>query len=121
MTFRDNLVVEGDRNTAYFHKYVFVRRKSSRIISLKSDVGEEIVDPILLSEYIISYFVDLLSSATACSQNLWDDISIVDSNRGSPISLIGRHLESNISNGLFQSSGPPMATTLFSIKNFGGS
>lgn len=40
MKSRDNWLVEGDRNTSFFHKSVFIKRSKNRIISLCSDVGD---------------------------------------------------------------------------------
>lgn len=76
MKSRDNLVVEGDRNTSYFHKAVLVRREKNRILSLKYVVGEDIWDPIFLREHIRSYFVNLFSSSSNSEHDLWNNTPV---------------------------------------------
>lgn len=45
MKARDSWLADGDKNTPYFHKFVLVRRKKNRILSLTMDVGEDTFDP----------------------------------------------------------------------------
>lgn len=63
MKSRNNWHMEGDINTTYFHKSVVVRRKKNKILSLNSNVGEDICDPKLLSDHIESYFQNLFTSS----------------------------------------------------------
>lgn len=41
---RSNWLMQGDRNTFFFHLSTIIRRNSNRILMLKDDVGNSITD-----------------------------------------------------------------------------
>lgn len=52
----------GDRNTAFFHRSVVIKRQKSAIRCLKDSVGNVIFDPIELSVHIRSFYANLYST-----------------------------------------------------------
>ncbi len=56
-------VVEGDRNTKYFHTSTLVRRRANKIVRLRNSVGEWIIDSDLIRLHIQQCFVDLFSTS----------------------------------------------------------
>jgi exonuclease III len=56
-------VVEGDRNTKFFHTSTIVRRRANKIVRLRNSVGEWIIDNELIRLHIQQGFVDLFSTS----------------------------------------------------------
>ena len=56
---RVNWLQFGERNTKYFHTTTIIRKRKSRILSLKRCNGMWSFDPVELTEMAISYFSDL--------------------------------------------------------------
>jgi hypothetical protein len=56
-------VLEGDRNTKFFHTSTIVRRRANKIVRLKNSVGEWIIDNDLIRLHIQQGFVDLFSTS----------------------------------------------------------
>uniref|UniRef100_A0A2N9ERH6 CCHC-type domain-containing protein n=1 Tax=Fagus sylvatica TaxID=28930 RepID=A0A2N9ERH6_FAGSY len=56
-------VVEGDRNTKFFHTSTIVRRRANKIVRLRNSVGEWITDNDLIRLHIQQGFVDLFSTS----------------------------------------------------------
>jgi hypothetical protein len=52
-------VVEGDRNTKFFHTSTLVRRRLIKLLDLRNSVGEWITDSDLIRLHIQQGFVDL--------------------------------------------------------------
>jgi ribonuclease HI len=55
-------VVEGDRNTKFFHTSTLVRRRYNKIVRLRNSVGDWITDSDLIRLHIQQGFVDRFSS-----------------------------------------------------------
>lgn len=53
---------EGDRNTSYFHRSVTIRRMSNRILCLRDEVGNEILDPGEIRGHILRFYIMLYST-----------------------------------------------------------
>ena len=53
---RVNWLVQGDRNTAFFHVSTLVRRKMNQIMAIKNLVGEWILEENDIKEFIRSGF-----------------------------------------------------------------
>lgn len=53
---------KGERNTAFFHRTVQIRRHRSRILSLQNNVGEDISDPKALSDHIRNFYYNLFTT-----------------------------------------------------------
>uniref|UniRef100_A0A2N9GVI8 Reverse transcriptase domain-containing protein n=1 Tax=Fagus sylvatica TaxID=28930 RepID=A0A2N9GVI8_FAGSY len=56
-------VVEGDRNTKFFHTSTLMRRRSNKIVRLRNSVGEWITNSNLIRLHIQRGFVDLFSTS----------------------------------------------------------
>ena len=56
-------VVEGDRNTKFFHTSTLVRRRANKIIRLRNSVGEWITDSNRIRLHIQQGFVELFSTS----------------------------------------------------------
>ena len=56
-------VVEGDRNTKFFHTSTIVRRRANKIVRLRNSVGEWIIENDLIRLHIQQGFVDLFSTS----------------------------------------------------------
>lgn len=54
--------MEGERNTGFFHKSVLIKRKTNKILMLKDEVGQEIVDPIEIQNHICNFYNNLFQS-----------------------------------------------------------
>ena len=55
-------ISEGERNTRFFHRSVVIKRHSSRILSLRDDVGNDIQDPDGIRLHVRSFYERLYSS-----------------------------------------------------------
>lgn len=62
MKSRYNWIIEGDRNTNFFHNSVIIQRKHNKIISLNDAVGNEIVDSDLITKHILDFFKELFTT-----------------------------------------------------------
>ena len=56
-------VVEGDRNTKFFHTSTIVHRRTNKIVRLRNSVEEWISDNELIRLHIQQGFVDLFSTS----------------------------------------------------------
>ena len=63
MKSRVGWIVEGDRNTKFFHTSTLVRRRSNKIVRLRNSVGEWITDSNLIRLHIQRGFEDLFSTS----------------------------------------------------------
>lgn len=72
MKSRVNWVMKGERNTPYFHRAVVIKRKVNRILSIRTGVGEEIVDSARITEDIYIHFHDfvLFGTVSLCSSKV---------------------------------------------------
>ncbi|XP_056690476.1 uncharacterized protein [Spinacia oleracea] len=111
MKSREDWLVDGDKNTPYFHKSVLIRRKKNKNISLNSEVGEAISDPIKLADHIKSYFEKLFTSSFVSSNAIWNPIPIDVLPRGITLSASAIPIECEIwkvvsKMGAFKAPGP---------------
>lgn len=60
---RENWILDGDRNTAFFHKSTLVLRKSNRILQLEDSVGNGIDTEQSITDHVLAYFQTLLSTS----------------------------------------------------------
>ena len=116
MKSRSNWVMEGERNTTYFHRSVVTKRSSNRILTIRNAVGEDIAEPNRIREHISSAFRSLYSSEhLACS---WEVTSGEgEKNIAYPPTLV------EISNALFsmkplKAPGPDGFHPIFFQKNW---
>ena len=76
LKFRVNWMIQGDRNTAFYHVSTLVRRKRNRIVAMKNAAGEWMSEESQIKEFIRRGFEDVymtsLSTASRapciCSQ-----------------------------------------------------
>lgn len=65
--------VKGDRNTAFFHTFVLVRRRRNRIVSMKDDMGNWLSGDVEISSFIREGFVKLFTTDASTSyQAYWN-------------------------------------------------
>ena len=57
---RVNWIESGDKNTAFYHAAVMIRRNRNKISTLKIN-GEWISNPAVLKSHVVSYFHELFS------------------------------------------------------------
>jgi hypothetical protein len=60
-------VVEGDRNTKFFHTTTLVRRRYNKIVRIQNNMGDWIVDSQLIRNHIQQGFIDLFSTSHVSS------------------------------------------------------
>jgi exonuclease III len=60
-------VVEGDRNTKFFHTTTLVRRRYNKIVRIRNNMGDWIVDSQLIRNHIQQGFIDLFSTSHVSS------------------------------------------------------
>ena len=60
-------VVDGDRNTKFFHTSTIIRRRFNKILRLKNSVGEWLENSDIIRDHIQSAFIDLFSSSHTAS------------------------------------------------------
>ena len=63
--FRYNWLIQGDRNTKFFHISTLIRRKRNRISSLQDNQGNWVHDEQEVAKLVRSGFVSLFSSESA--------------------------------------------------------
>ena len=67
------LLVEGDRNTSFYHTSALVCRKRNRIICMKDRMGNWLNGEIEIADFIRQGFLDLITSGQASSfLAVWD-------------------------------------------------
>lgn len=57
-----NWVTKGERNTYFFHKHDIIHCSSNRILNIRNEVSEYLVDPIQIRSNILRDFVLLYTS-----------------------------------------------------------
>ena len=62
MKCRINWMTEGERNTAFFHRSVIIKRCANRILTLRNEVGESLTNPQEIRDHIRTAFVNLYTS-----------------------------------------------------------
>ena len=67
---RINWMVQGDRNTAFFHVSTLVRRKRNQISAIKNGVGEWLYADAKIMEYIRKGFIDIYTSSSISSDRV---------------------------------------------------
>jgi ribonuclease HI len=60
-------VVDGDRNTKYFHTSTIIRRRFNKILRLKNSVGDWLENSDVIRDHIQSGFIDLFSTSHTAS------------------------------------------------------
>lgn len=58
---RQERLGEGDRNTSYFHRSVTIRRATNRIMCLRDEVGNDILEPECIKTHILTFYRNLYS------------------------------------------------------------
>ena len=59
---RVNWMVQGDRNTSFYHVSTLIRRKHNKILNLKDSQGERINDLTAVMEHVQNSFSKLFST-----------------------------------------------------------
>ena len=59
---REEWIVNGDRNTSYFHLSTVIRRNRGTIQGLKNGIGEWVWDQNQLKQLVRDYFLELYST-----------------------------------------------------------
>lgn len=59
---RCDIMEEGDQITRYFHRSVLIKRSRSRILCLRDEVGNDVINPIDISAHILDFYTKLYSS-----------------------------------------------------------
>ena len=60
---RVNWMIQGDRNTSFYHVSTLVRRKRNQILSIKDACGEWIIEESAVKEYIKNGFAGIYSTS----------------------------------------------------------
>ena len=60
---RVNWMIQGDRNTSFYHVSTLVRRKRNQIMAIKDTCGEWIFEESTVKEYIRSGFASIYSTS----------------------------------------------------------
>ena len=58
-------MIQGDRNTAFYHVSTLVRRKRNQILAIKDAVGEWINEEDVVKEFIRKGFIGIYSTLLA--------------------------------------------------------
>uniref|UniRef100_A0A2N9F8F6 RNase H type-1 domain-containing protein n=1 Tax=Fagus sylvatica TaxID=28930 RepID=A0A2N9F8F6_FAGSY len=78
-------VVDGDRNTKFFHTSTIIRRRFNKIVRLQNNVGEWLESSDLIKQHIQSSFIDLFASShissipTICPSSLAPQVLMEES------------------------------------------
>ena len=79
---RQQWLLEGDANTAFFHSAANGRRRRCRILALKVE-GSVVMDPDLIRKHIYSFYKDLMGTkaggGASLASNFWAHSQIEDS------------------------------------------
>ncbi|GKV49249.1 hypothetical protein SLEP1_g56010 [Rubroshorea leprosula] len=76
MKSRSNWLIEGDRNTKFFHLSTICHKARNRILGLKDSTGNWIFDPLALSTLIMNYFSGLFTTSHELSYS--DSFASID-------------------------------------------
>ncbi|XP_050247698.1 uncharacterized protein LOC126695106 [Quercus robur] len=63
---RVNWMIQGDRNTTFYHVSTLVRRKRNKILAIKNSVGDWINEENGIKEFIRAGFMDTFTSSFTC-------------------------------------------------------
>ncbi|XP_017648098.1 uncharacterized protein LOC108488327 [Gossypium arboreum] len=69
---RCDWLVFGDRNTRFFHRRALQRRKHNRIVTLKNQVGEWVMDEEELKQEAVNFYKNLYGEQPRRASNLGD-------------------------------------------------
>ena len=69
---RVNWMIQGDRNTSFYHVSTLVRRKRNQIMAIKDTCGDWIVEESEVKEYIRSGFVDVFSTSLTSASTIYN-------------------------------------------------
>lgn len=58
-----NWMIQGDRNTNFYHVSTLVRRKRNQILAIKNSVGDWIHEENEIKEFIRAGFIDTFTSS----------------------------------------------------------
>ena len=72
---RVNWLVQGDRNTNFYHVSTLVRRKRNQILAIKDSVGEWIFEEMAIKEHIRNRFEGIYTSSLSCVTRVAPSIS----------------------------------------------
>lgn len=72
---RTDFLLNGDRNTRFYHLSTIIRRRHNRILRLQSDSGESIEDPDVIKEIITNFFKGLYTTDEAPEPQDWYNLN----------------------------------------------
>ena len=75
MKSRVNWMIQGDRNTNFYHVSTLVRRKRNQIVAIKDHVGEWIYEESAIKEFFRSGFNSIYTSSFTSSSKAAADVS----------------------------------------------
>ena len=64
-------MIQGDRNTAFYHMTTVIRRKRNKILNLKNGQGEWINDLAIVKDFVRSSFCKLYTSELTSSPKIF--------------------------------------------------
>ncbi|KAK9988211.1 hypothetical protein SO802_028450 [Lithocarpus litseifolius] len=84
---RINWMIQGDRNTSFYHVSTLIRRKHNKILNLKNNQGDWINDITEVMDFVRDHIIKLFSTeltfssrSTLLSDPVWPHISEVEAN-----------------------------------------
>ncbi|OMO86355.1 reverse transcriptase [Corchorus capsularis] len=70
-----NWILEGERNSRFFHVTTLIRRRFNKIMGLSNDNGDWISDPLDLQQLVLSYFKNLFSTTNIAEHLSFDSFN----------------------------------------------
>ena len=67
---RYNSLIQGDRNTKFFHTSALVRRRRNKILYLQDSLGNWVQGKSAIADLVRSGFIDLFSTSVTCAPRL---------------------------------------------------
>lgn len=125
MKSRINWMIQGDRNTSFYHVSTLIRRKHNKILSIKDGQGQWIFEQLAVMNFIQNHFWNLFSSEMlfSSSQASFTHADAPRFSNSDVQTLSLSVLDDEIKNalGLLNLSNPPslMAFMLVSTRDFG--
>jgi hypothetical protein len=78
---RAKWLMDGDRNTRYYHLKTINRRRYNNVIMLRNDVGEWVEDPVQLQSMVNNFYYDLFSKSNERWEWMQADVTFPILNR----------------------------------------
>ena len=67
---RVNWMIQGDRNTAFYHVSTLVRRKRNKILAIKNTVGEWLYKEEEVKDFVMNGYRDIYTTSFCCDSFL---------------------------------------------------